>query len=136
MKISELPDDFTPEQFMKLDRESLDSVPYELKKMMCQCKNCKNGTHVRDYGISPFFLLNRNSKHSLKKPEDYWWNANLYIWLCGKHWLLCERLRKRFDVDHIQRKLMDFSTMPLDKIISIKRLVPSVEKIENNYGKR
>lgn len=107
MKLEDLPDDFTPEDFMLLDRESLDQVPYTRRKWLCQCKGCINGTAVRDYGISPFFFLDRNSKQSRYAPYGYWNDLRKYIWLCGKHRKFIKRLEKSYDYSHIYWRVMD-----------------------------
>jgi hypothetical protein len=112
MKLDQLPDDFTPEQFRQLDKESLDAVPYTRLRWLCQCKGCTNGTHVRDYGLVEFnprgiwAFLDRNSKAAAKNPADYWMGPNNY-WLCGKHNRLFKRLAKRFDMEHIWRRMLD-----------------------------
>jgi hypothetical protein len=112
MKLKDLPDDFTPEQFRQLDKESLDAVQYVRRRWLCQVKNCKNGTHVRDYGLEPFnprgiwAFLDRNSKGATENPRNYWMGPNNY-WLCSKHNALFKRLIKRFEIDHIFAKVMD-----------------------------
>lgn len=112
MKLADLPDDFTREHFMQLDKESLDAVPYTRMRWLCQCKGCNNGTHVRDYGLGPFdqrgiwAFLDRNSKWAAKNPGDYWMGPNNY-WLCGKHNKLFKRLQKTYEMDHIWRRLLD-----------------------------
>lgn len=112
MKLKDLPDDFTPEQFRRLDKESLDAIPYTRLRWLCQCKGCNNGTHVRDYGIGWWFL-DRNSKNSFKNPSDYWMGMNNY-WLCGKHNRLFKRLTSRFSIEHIFARIMD-----TDKLVRI-----------------
>lgn len=106
MKLSELPDDFTPEQFRQLDKESLDAIPFTRLRWLCQCKGCTNGTHVRDYGLGKWWLLDRNSKGIAKDTSGYWMGLYNY-WLCGKHNRLFKRLEKRFDIEHIWRRLLD-----------------------------
>lgn len=120
MKLCDLPDDFTSEQFMQLDKESLDSIPYEQKKWQCQCKGCTNGTHVRDYSLSPFFFLDRNSKYCREHPEEYWNNLNFRYWLCGKHRKMFDRLEKMYGNEKTYLKLCDISRMRLDMLISVK----------------
>lgn len=107
MKLADLPDDFTPGQFMWLDRESLDAVPFERKRWVCECKGCQRGTTVRDYGMAPYYWLDRNSKSSKSQPWRYWNNLMNYHWLCSKHWAMFRRLMKHFDRRHIERKFLD-----------------------------
>jgi hypothetical protein len=38
MKLSELPDDFTPEQFMQLDADALNQLPYTIYKLTVALK--------------------------------------------------------------------------------------------------
>lgn len=114
MKLEQLPDDFTREQFMQLDKESLDRVEYVRRRWLCQVKNCTNGTHVRDYGLEPFnprgmwLFLDRNSKGAAQNPRNYWMGPNNY-WLCSKHNALFKRLITRFSIDHIFQRVMDTS---------------------------
>lgn len=133
MKLKDLPDDFTREQFMLLDKESLDAVPFTRLRWLCQCKGCTNGTHVRDYGLVDFnprgiwAFLDRNSKYAAKNPSDYWMGPNNY-WLCGKHNRLFKRLKGRFDFEHIWKRFID-----TDKIILIPAdtsPMATVKKIE------
>lgn len=118
MKLCELPNDFTPKQFMKLDKASLDQVPYERMKWQCQCKGCTNGTHVRDYGISPFFFLDRNSKWIENNINKGWSNLNRTMWLCNKHKKFFEKLVKLYGADHTYKRLIDFKA-PLHKLIKV-----------------
>jgi len=106
MKLADLPNDFTPDQFRQLDKESLDAVPFVRLRWLCQCKGCNNGTHVRDYGLEIWFFLDRNSKAAARNPRDYWMGRRNY-WLCGKHNKFFKRLKKRFDFDHVWRRLID-----------------------------
>lgn len=106
MKLQDLPDDFTFDQFRRLDKAGLDAVPYTLLHWACQCKGCKNGTTVRDYGLTGWFFLHRNSKAAERDPSSYWMGWNNY-WLCGKHNKLFKRLVKSYDIDHIFRRIMD-----------------------------
>lgn len=111
MTLEQLPHDFTPEQFMQLDKESLDQIPYQRRKWYCQCKKCDNGTYVRDYGITPYFFLDRNSKNSFVKTADYWSNLNRHIWLCNKHLKFVKRLAKIYGDEKAENKLFD-SVLP------------------------
>lgn len=128
MKLEQLPDDFTREQFMQLDKESLDAVPYIRRRWLCQVKNCTNGTHVRDYGLEPFngrgiwALLDRNGKGITKNPRDWWMGPNNY-WLCGKHNAMFKRLKNHFDFEHIWRRFID-----VDKIIVLE--IPGADGLD------
>lgn len=111
MKLEDLPENFTSWDFIKLDKEVLDVLPYDIFKWKCCVRGCENGTTVRDYGISPFYFLNRNTKAALKNPRDYWKKIHEVevssIWFCGKHWKFYERLgdeytRKYFDKNQIE----------------------------------
>ncbi|OPC36170.1 hypothetical protein [Elizabethkingia miricola] len=92
MRIDDLPDDFGPEDFMKLSKSDLDILPYDVLKWECCFKDCKNGTTVRDYGIAPNYFLNRNSKAADKSPNKYWHNTSNIVWFCGKHYPYMKRL--------------------------------------------
>ena len=92
MKIEELSENPTIEEIMKLDKSSLDILPYEVYRWECCCKNCPNGTTVRDYGFSPHYFLNRNSKSSEQNPQKYWNNTDVTFWFCSKHWQYLKRL--------------------------------------------
>jgi hypothetical protein len=106
MRLEDLPDDFTPEQFMQLDREGLDQVPYEVKKWICQAKGCKNGTKVRDYGILPWIWLHRNSKYSHRVPHAYWCDTSNRFNMCGKHSKMFRHLEKIYGFSASYDKLM------------------------------
>lgn len=112
MKLADLPDDFTPEQFRQLDKESLDAIPFVRRRWLCQCKGCTRGTHVRDYGLEEFnprgiwALLDRNSQDAAKHPDRYWMGPNNY-WLCGRHDALFKRMRGKFDFEHVWRRFID-----------------------------
>lgn len=130
MKLEQLPFDFTREQFMTLDKESLDRIPYTKYRWLCQCKGCQNGTTVRDYGLTEFnplgmwIFLHRNSKNAERNPRDYWLGPNNY-WLCGKHWRFVHKLYAIYPVDHVWRRLFD-----MQKAV----IVPITEKIKK-HGK-
>lgn len=102
---------------MQLDKESLDAIPYQRRKWICQCKGCQHGTHVRDYGISPFFFLDRNSKAAKKNPKEYWYNLNVQFWICGKHWKMMGRLEKSFGRRAAEDKLLE-PVIPLEGKLS------------------
>lgn len=107
MKLADLPDDFTPEQFRQLDRESLEEVPFTRATWVCQCKGCTRGTMVRDYGLAPWYWLQRNSKRSHAQPQRYWFYLDTWHWLCSKHNAMFKKLAKRFDIGHIQQRFLD-----------------------------
>lgn len=135
MKLQDLPQDFTPEQFMALDKESLDAVPYTLKKWFCQCKSCQNGTTVRDYGLERYYFLHRNSKAAAKNTHDYWMGMG-NIWLCGKHNKLFKRLEKSFDIQSIWGKLIDWDKQKIaDTPEGNGTALGAVEKIEQSTEK-
>ncbi len=139
MNLENLPDDFTVQDFMRLDKESLDKVPYTIYKWVCQCSGCNNGTRVRDYGLTEFnprgiwAFLDRNSKYANKNPGEYWMGPN-NIWLCGKHFKLVKRLEKRFDTQHIRNRLFDEGKIVLIPIDANKMQV--VRQIENVTNKK
>lgn len=131
MKLFELPDDFTTEQFKQLDKESLDQIPYDLCKKYCQCKGCKNGTKVRDYGLGSTFFLHRNSKDASKNPSEYWLGKNNY-WICGKHRRFWDRLEKQYGFEATYKKLLDLTG--LKELELIKKVNATTEFIEtSNY---
>lgn len=74
-----------------LSKQELDLLPYDVLKWHCCCKGCKNSTTVRDYGVSPYYFLNRNSKEAQKHPLNYWNNLNVVYWFC-KHYQFLKRL--------------------------------------------
>lgn len=132
MKLADLPNDFTPEQFRQLDKESLDAVPFVRFRWLCQCKGCQNGTHVRDYGLGSWWFLDRNSKAAENDPRRYWMGRRNY-WLCGKHNKLFKRLEKRFDFEHIWRRLIDPAKVVL--VECDQKGMATVQQIERKPGK-
>lgn len=92
---------------MRLERSALKMIPYTRLRWECQVKGCTNGTHVLDYGIAPYYFLDRNSKNSQRYPELYWRNLREKIYLCGKHYKWVVRLKKRFDWNHIYDRLCE-----------------------------
>lgn len=92
MKIEELSDNPTPGEIMRLDKPDLDVLPYDVLKWTCCVDGCDRGTTVRDYGLTPYYFLNRNSKAAERKPETYWINAYRKVWFCGKHLEYLKRL--------------------------------------------
>lgn len=75
-----------------MSKAELDSLPYDVYKWNCCCKNCNGYTTVRDYGIAPTYFLNRNSKASQKNPKEYWQDLEVFSWFCSKHWKYFKRL--------------------------------------------
>ncbi|RYZ49912.1 MAG: hypothetical protein EOP49_15165 [Sphingobacteriales bacterium] len=86
MTLDELPEDFTPDQFMQLDRASLDLVPYDTVRWQCKIKLCKRYTRMRDYGIAPWYY----------HPRMGWKNPYRNWLMCSKHW---KRFGKRAPED-------------------------------------
>lgn len=121
MKLEDLPDDFTFEQFRRLDKASLDKVPYTLLHWNCQAKGCKNGTTIRDYGLDGWYFMHRNSKAAERDPSNYWLGFNNY-WLCGKHNKIFKRLIKSFTIDHVFAKLMDWTKEKFTDMRESKRV--------------
>ena len=117
MKLHELPEDFIPDDFMKLDKSELDLMPYEIFKWECCFKGCTGGTTVRDYGIRPFFFLNRNSKRSEKSPELYWLNINERIWFCGKHYPYYKRLGWKY----IENKYFEYKELSINPLKNVNQ---------------
>lgn len=112
LTLETLPEDFKPYQLRLLTRESLDRIEWKKMRWECQCKGCKNGTFVRDYGTSPWFFLDRNSKTSQENPLKYWFNLQKNYWLCGKHNKFFSRLKKAgFDYQTIYFRLVDTQKM-------------------------
>ena len=104
MNLQDLNDDPSSEDIRQLDKESLDVLPYNILKWDCCFKGCDCGTTVRDYGLQPFYFLNRNSKEALRNPEKYWNDLSRIRWFCGKHWKYYQRLGpeyvfKKFCID-------------------------------------
>lgn len=83
-------------ELMKMTREELENVEFDLKKWRCQCENCTRGTRIRDYGISPNYYWPAHKK---------WVNLNLTWLYCAKHWKFYKRLIKNFPNDHADFKL-------------------------------
>lgn len=96
-----------------MSREELDNVAYDLKKWVCQCKGCINGTKVRDYGISPQYFW------PCKKGG--WINLNTNFFICGKHnhWIK-KLVRKGYKEHDVFLKIVDYSIMPERKMIKLE----------------
>ena len=119
MKLSQLPDDFTPQQFMQLDKESLDQIPYDRYKWYCQCKGCSNGTHVRDYSSEPWYFIDRNGKGATNRPDKYWVDVSCHYWTCSKHNKFVRRMVKTYGWEATAKKLLDFNKVTLDYVSSV-----------------
>lgn len=91
MKIEDLPIEPTIDDFKKLDKESIDRIPYDILRAKCCFAGCKNGTTVRDYGFAPVFFLNRNGKRATKFPRLYWMDFDELRWFCEKHYQYLKR---------------------------------------------
>lgn len=135
MKLSQLPDDFTPEQFMQLDKESLDQIPYTVMHLNCHGKGCKNGTHVRDYGVSPYYFLHRNSRGAANNPGKYWLNLSRKMWLCAKHWKILDRLGPIYGYPKVEERVLDLGTAPLGKLNATGHEFKTVDKVETHEQK-
>lgn len=123
MKIEELSENPTIEEIKKLDKPSLDILPYEVYRWECCCKNCPNGTTVRDYGFAPHYFLNRNSKKASESPRTYWYKLDLNVWLCGKHL----EYHKRLGADIMWEKYIDIEKPRLGLLV--KKINQNIEQI-------
>lgn len=92
-----------------MSREELDNVDYTLKKWICGCKNCNNGTRVRDYGISPEYYWP-------VKGKDEWVDLTRNYLMCGKHNKFMKKLEKLYGREKVEEKMIDFSKMCLQDI--------------------
>ena len=84
MKLSDLPDDFTPDQFMQLNAESLEQVSFTVVRWQCKIKLCKCFTRLRDYGLDPLYY----SKRGIISPDGkviHWVNTREIFLICRKH---------------------------------------------------
>lgn len=122
MKIENLPEEPTINDFKELEKQELDLIPYDVLFAKCCVVGCENGTTVRDYGFAPFFFLNRNSKSAMKHPEKYWLNFAEIVWFCGKH----NEYYKRFGDAIFVRKTIE-QTIPFE---IKKRVNQSIEFAE------
>jgi hypothetical protein len=95
-----------------MSREELDNVEFTLKKWVCQCKGCTRGTTVRDYGISPEFYWPSRGRG--------WRNLNFSYFMCGKHYPFMKKMEKIYGWQKVEEKMIDFSKMPIDKMIDMK----------------
>jgi len=99
-------------ELLKMSREELDKVDYDLKKWQCQAKGCTCGTKIRDYGISPYFY------HPTKKGA--WARLDNTFWLCGKHNKFYKHLTKIYASHLVQDRLLDNDKTPIEKLTEIK----------------
>lgn len=113
IKLEDLSDDPTPEQIRQLDRTSLDLIPFERRWWNCAAKKCNGGTGIRDYGINPWYLLDRNSKESIRNPTKYWRPLDRRFMLCSKHYSPYIRLVKLYGQQATMDKLLDFHKDPV-----------------------
>ncbi|KUJ56432.1 hypothetical protein [Chryseobacterium aquaticum] len=109
---------------LSLSKVELDSLPYDVLKWECCCKDCNRGTMVRDYGITPIYFLNRNSKAADKNPSKYWMDTSKIVWLCGKHYAIM----KRCGFDYILKKYFEHNKHPFE---IIKKVNQGIEKINH-----
>ncbi|MDF2931234.1 MAG: hypothetical protein K0R36_565 [Chryseobacterium sp.] len=108
---------------LSLTKEELDSLPYDVLKWECCCKDCNRGTTVRDYAIAPYYILNRNGKAINKNPSKYWMDTSKIVWLCGKHFAIM----KRCGFDYILSKYFDKATDPEGVM---KKVNQGIEKLK------
>ncbi len=78
-------DDISPEEIMKLSREELDKMPFDIVRWQCKIKLCKSFTRMRDYGIHPWYYHPRGVVRSDTKETEYWINVYRIFRICGKH---------------------------------------------------
>lgn len=124
MKIEDLKEDFSFWDFINLDKQELDVLPYSVFKWNCCCRDCENGTTVRDYGFEPHYFLNRNSKRSVLRTRDYWNNLSIRIWFCGKH----NEYYKRLGWNTMIEKYVDLEKPKLGNFV--KKVNQGNEKIQ------
>lgn len=96
-------------ELMAMPRAELDMVPHDLKKCLCNFKNCIHGMKVRDYGIHPVYYLHRK--------EGRWINVENQFYLCGPHYKFYKKLTRLYDEHHIERRILEKRGT---KIITIK----------------
>lgn len=73
----------TEESIFDLPIERLNLIDHEVYKWICMVEGCTCGTHVRDYGESPFYY---HPRKSIK-----WFDATNEEWLCSVHWPLWKK---------------------------------------------
>jgi hypothetical protein len=107
------------EQLKSMNREELDLVMYDIKKWICQAKGCMRGTHVRDYGITPYFFEHKKKGKwvVISTGEN---SGGSYL-LCFKHAKFWDRLIKSFEPLDVYKKLIDRSCTSLEKMIDCKK---------------
>ena len=123
MRIDNLPNNFTFLDFIELDKDDLDALPYDVYRWNCCCKDCNNGTTIRDYGFSPNYFLNRNSKKSKMTPQIYWFRVDVQRWFCGKHFEYLKRLGDQIMWD----KFIDHDKEALGSLV--KKVNQQIEKL-------
>lgn len=124
MRIEDLPEEPTIEDFKNLSKQELDRIPYDVLKAKCCFAGCKNGTTVRDYGFAPVFFLNRNSKAAAKCPKLYWMNFDLMVWYCGKHW----QYLKRLGTEYVWQQYNIEKNIPVEVIKRVNQDTEFIEK--------
>jgi len=95
-----------------MSREELDNVDYTLKKWICGCKGCNNGTKVRDYGIHPEYYW--------PKKGEGWLNIEYNYFMCGKHYPFMKRISKIYGWPAVEKKMIDYSKNELQEVSFIK----------------
>lgn len=95
------------QELMSMSQKELDLVAYDTVELICQVKGCKCYKRIRDYGLSPIYYV--------KQHKGRWWNINKTFFLCSKHWKFYNRLSKLYGQEHIQRKIIDFNKLPIQK---------------------
>jgi hypothetical protein len=108
------------EILFNMTKAELDALPYDVYKWNCCCKDCKNATTVRDYGLETegMYFLNRNGKAADKNPKSYWMNLFEIYWFCGKHWKYFQRLGQEamfkkfvdYEKDKLAEKIKEVNT--------------------------
>lgn len=64
--------------------EDLETLPYKRFRWRCLVPGCTRGTHVRDYGIAPFYFCERKGWG--------WIDGTIYYMMCGPHWKQRDRV--------------------------------------------
>lgn len=97
-------------ELKNMSREEIDLVPYDTLKLICQAKGCNRHTKVRDYGLQDTYYSNRFI------GKEKWHNIKFSFFLCAKHWKWYDKLTKRFDIWHVQEKMLDKEKQKTQKI--------------------
>ena len=82
MKLDQLPEDFTADQFMQLDKEELNNIPFDTVRWQCMIKMCNHFTRMRDYGLRNEAIGRRLFYHK----RFVWVDTYKQYFICGKHW--------------------------------------------------